>query len=420
MSAMPFVTETFAPLWRGRTYAAALYLLLALPIGIVAFVLLVVGAALGVGLAVIWVGVPILLALLAASRAFGAFDRALANRLLGTAIQAPDAQRTRGGSIWTQVKGLVRSRTTWRSILWLTLRFPLALLGFTLPIASAAVAVGLMVAPFSDAFTGAHRVIGGSAGTAAVCVAGGLAMAVLTAHLIDGIGWAHGAIAGVLLGPSRAEELAQLTIRTERADARADLARELHDSVGHSVTAAVLQASAARRVLTADPAFADDALRAIEDQGREALEELDRVLAVLRDEDGGTRPAPTLDDVDALLARTRAAGVQIAITRSGDFERIPAVVGREAYRVLQEALTNVMRHASGATATVSLAVGGRTLDLSVDNGPGTAIQPGRTSGGNGLRGVRERLRALDGSLTTSETADGRYTLRAELPLRAAR
>ena len=185
-----------------------------------------------------------------------------------------------------------------------------------------------------------------------------------------------------------------LTVRSERADARADLARELHDSVGHSVTAAVLQASAARRVLTADPAFADDALRAIEEQGREALEELDRVLAVLRDEDGGTRPAPTLDDVDALLARTRAAGVQIAITRGGDFERVPAAVGREAYRVLQEALTNVMRHASGATATVSLAVGERSLDLSVDNGPGTAIQPGRTSGGNGLRGVRERLRAL--------------------------
>ena len=104
MSAMPFVTETFAPLWRGRTYAAALYLLLALPLGLVAFVLLVVGAALGVGLAVVWVGVPILLGLLAASRAFGAFDRGLANRLLGTAIQAPDAQRSRGGSIWAQVK----------------------------------------------------------------------------------------------------------------------------------------------------------------------------------------------------------------------------------------------------------------------------------------------------------------------------
>ncbi len=86
--------------------------------------LLVVGAALGVGLAVVWVGVPILLGLLAASRAFGAFDRGLANRLLGTAIQAPAAQRSRGGSIWTQVKALVRSRTTWRSILWLVAAVP--------------------------------------------------------------------------------------------------------------------------------------------------------------------------------------------------------------------------------------------------------------------------------------------------------
>jgi signal transduction histidine kinase len=420
MSAMPFVTETFAPLWRARTYAAALYLLLALPIGLVAFLLLVIGAALGLGLTVVWVGVPILLGLLAASRAFGAFDRRLANGLLGAGIDAPDAQRSRGGSIWTQVKALVRSRTTWRSILWLALRFPLSLLGFTVPIASAAVALGLVVAPFSNAFTGAHRVLGSSAGTAAACIAGGLAMAVLTAHLVDGLGWLHAALGRALLGPSRAEELAQLTARTERADARADLARELHDSVGHSVTAAVLQASAARRVLAADPAFADDALRAIEEQGREALEELDRVLAVLRDEDVGTRHVPTLDDVDALLARTRAAGVQIAVTRSGDLERVPEVVGREAYRVLQEALTNVMRHASGATASVSLAVGEGTLDLSVDNGPGSAIQPGRTGGGNGLRGVRERIRALDGTLTTSETAEGGYALRAELPLRVPR
>jgi signal transduction histidine kinase len=245
-------------------------------------------------------------------------------------------------------------------------------------------------------------------------------MAVLTAHLVDGLAWVHGALARALLGPSRADELVQLTARSERADARADLARELHDSVGHSVTAAVLQASAARRVLASDPAFADGALRAIEDQGREALDELDRVLAVLRDEDGGPRPAPTLDDVDALLARTRSAGVEIAITRSGDFGRVPEIVGREAYRVLQEALTNVMRHASGATATVSLAVGERALGLSVANGPGTAIQPGRTSGGNGLCGVRERLRALGGALTTSETPDGGYSLQAELPLRVER
>lgn len=416
MSAMPFVTETFAPLWRARTYATALYLLLALPIGFIAFLLLTVGGALGVGLAVVWIGVPILLALLAASRAFAAFDRGLANRLLGTQISAPVAQRARGGSIWAQVKALVGSRTTWRSILWLALRFPLSLLAFCVPVTTAGVGAALAIAPFTDAFTGAHRVAGSSAATTAICVAGGIALLVLTAHLIDALGWLHGAVARGLLGPSRAEELAQLAARSERAESRADLARELHDSVGHSVTAAVLQASAARRVLASDPAFADEALGAIEAQGREALEELDRVLAVLRNEDGGGRPAPALADVDDLVARTRAAGVKVAITRSGDFERVPPAVGREAFRVLQEALTNVMRHASGATATVSLAVGERTLDLSVDNGPGSPIQPGRTSGGNGLRGVRERVRALGGSLITSETADGGYHLRTELPL----
>jgi signal transduction histidine kinase len=420
MSAMPFVTETFAPLWRVRTYATALYLLLALPIGLIAFLLLTVGGAVGLGLAVVWVGVPILLALLAASRAFAAFDRGLANRLLGTQIEAPVAQRMGGGSLWKQVKALVGSRTTWRSILWLFLRFPLSLLAFCVPITSAGVGLGLVVAPFTSAFTGVHRVIGSSSLTATVCVIGGLALLLLTAHLIDALGWVHGALARGLLGPSRAEELASLAARSERAESRADLARELHDSVGHSVTAAVLQASAARRVLATDPAFADEALGAIEAQGREALEELDRVLAVLRNEDGGRRRAPTLADIDDLLARTRAAGVKIAITRGGDFERVPATVEREAFRVLQEALTNVMRHASGATATVSLAVTDRTLDLSVDNGPGTAIQPGRTSGGNGLRGVRERVGALGGSLITSETADGGYTLRAEMPLRAPR
>jgi len=159
MSAMPFATETFAPLWRARTYSSALYLLLALPIGLAAFILLTVGASLGAGLAIVWIGIPILLALLATSRAFAAFDRGLANRLLGTAIPAPAAQRSRGGSIWTQVKALVRAPSTWRSILWLALRFPLSLIAFTAPLALAATGVALIVSPFTEAFTGAHRIV---------------------------------------------------------------------------------------------------------------------------------------------------------------------------------------------------------------------------------------------------------------------
>ena len=203
---------------------------------------------------------------------------------------------------------LVGSRTTWRSILWLALRFPLGLAAFVAPIAVAGTGIALIVAPFTSAFVDDYRPIevdgrhGGAVRRrrpARCCV--------LTAHLVDALAWIHGALARALLGPSRAEELASLAARTEQAAARADLARELHDSVGHSVTAAVLQASAARRVLGTDPVFVDDALAAIEDQGRVALDELDRVLAVLRDERGETRPAPTLADVDE-LRRAHARG----------------------------------------------------------------------------------------------------------------
>jgi signal transduction histidine kinase len=416
MSAVAFATETVAPLWRRRTWAAALYLCLSMPIGSIAFLLLVVGFAVGIGLSVVWIGVPILLGLLAASRAFAAFDRGLANRLLGTAIPAPAAQRSREGTLLKQVTTLVRSRTTWRALVWLFVRFPLSLITFCLPVIVATAGGALVAAPFSSAFTNADPVFGSSAATTALCIAGGCALLLLTAHLIEGLAWLHGALARGLLGPSRSEELALLAARSERADARANLARELHDSVGHSVTAAVLQASAARRVQESDPAFTADALAAIEAQGRQALDELDRVLAVLRDERGETSSSPTLADVDDLVARTRAAGIQLAVKRSGDLERVPDAVGRDAYRVLQEALTNVMRHASGSSATVSLAVGERTLDLTVENGPGVSIQPDRTSGGNGLRGVRERVRALGGSLATDETADGGYVLHAELPL----
>jgi signal transduction histidine kinase len=418
MTAAVFASETFAPLWRTRTYARVLYLLMAFPIGLATFLLVVVGGALGGGLAIVWVGVPILLGLLAASRALAALDRRLANALLGTQIDAPAQQRSRGGSIWTQVKALVSARTTWSSLLWLVLRFPLGMLAFCTIAVFGGVGVALLIAPFTDAFSEAHAMLGTTATTKAVCVLGGAALLLLTLHVTDGLAWLHGAVARGLLGPSRRDELAALAARSERADARADLARELHDSVGHSVTAAVLQASAARRVLATDPAFAEGALAAIEAQGRDALDELDRVLAVLREEDGGTRAAPSLADVDELLARTRAAGQSLSVTRTGDFERVPAAVGREAYRVLQEALTNVMRHASGAATTVALTVGEDALELNVENGPGAALDPTRRGGGNGLRGVGERLRALGGTLVTSEREDGGYKLRAELPFRA--
>src|SRR5262249_38277540 len=145
-------------------------------------------------------------------------------------------------------------------------------------------------------------------------------------------------------------------------------------------------------------------------------DELDRVLAVLRDEPSAPRPAAGLAEVDELVARTRAAGLPLTLERRGDFATVPAAVGREVYRVLQEALTNVLRHASGASTTVLIATYGTELELMVENGPGPPIAPERANGGRGLRGMAERIGAVGGTLQHGPDGAGGYRLRAVFPL----
>lgn len=145
-----------------------------------------------------------------------------------------------------------------------------------------------------------------------------------------------------LLGPSTAERLAALEERTEQLLERNRIARELHDSIGHALTVAVVQAGAAKAV--ADPEFTDRALDAVVETGGAALEDLERVLRVLR-EDG--RPAsgrPSLTDAERLLDSARASGATVDVEVTGPVERLPGPVSREGYRMLQEALTNVLRH----------------------------------------------------------------------------
>nr|WP_307870707.1 histidine kinase [Actinoplanes brasiliensis] len=142
-------------------------------------------------------------------------------------------------------------------------------------------------------------------------------------------------MAPVLLGPSAAERVAALEARERQLAERNRLARELHDSVGHALTAVTLQAGAARTVFDSDPAFARRALGSIEDLGRTALEELDAVLGLLRDDASG----PTLADVGRLLTGEVDAEV--------DDVDVPAPISREAYRIVQECLTNAAKHGSG-------------------------------------------------------------------------
>ncbi|MVO88328.1 two-component sensor histidine kinase [Streptomyces sp. p1417] len=214
------------------------------------------------------------------------------------------------------------------------------------------------------------------------------------------------------LGPSPAQRLSALEERTEQLLERNRIARELHDSIGHALTVAVVQAGAARA--TTDPAFTARALEAIEDTGRHALEDLERVLRVLREDGTPARERPTLAEAARLLASARTAGAKVDADLSGPVDRLPGPVSREGYRMLQEALTNVLRHAGPVPVRVQVAAHADLLTLDVRNAlPAPAAVTGR--GGSGLRGIRERAVLLGGRADTGPH-EGDWRVRVELPL----
>ncbi|MFE0512730.1 sensor histidine kinase [Streptomyces sp. NPDC058964] len=227
-----------------------------------------------------------------------------------------------------------------------------------------------------------------------------------------GLGELATAVARRLLGTSAAERLAALEERTEQLLERTRIARELHDSIGHALTVAVVQAGAARAA--GDPEFTDRALGAIEETGRAALEDLERVLGVLRESERPVSSRPTLADADRLLESARASGAKVDAEVTGPVETVPGPVSREGYRILQEALTNVLRHAGAVPVRVRVTVAGGTLALEVRN-PLTApvTGPGR---GSGLRGIRERAALLGGHAHTGQH-EGDWQVHAELPVR---
>jgi signal transduction histidine kinase len=221
-------------------------------------------------------------------------------------------------------------------------------------------------------------------------------------------------LAQALLGPSAAERLAEAELRAERLLERNRLARELHDSIGHALTVTVLQAGAAREV--ADPAFRDRALEAIETVGRRAMDDLERMLVLLRESPNGAAvEQPGIDRVEELFDAARAAGslVEADVAVRGD--QLPGVVSREAYRIVQEGVTNALKHAPGAPIRVRVGVDSEVLVLSCRS---VLTGGGRAGGGKGLRGIRERAMLLGGE-AHGEAADGEWLLRVRLPVRLA-
>ncbi|MFJ2772925.1 sensor histidine kinase [Streptomyces sp. NPDC087300] len=225
--------------------------------------------------------------------------------------------------------------------------------------------------------------------------------------------------APALLGPTPADRLAAAEQRAADLAVRNRLARELHDSVGHALSAVTLQASAARRVLDKDPEFVREALAAIEDTTRRTVGELDAVLGVLREADDtrSTEPAPTLADLAGLLRRTAAGGLRVNAEVTADPAAVPPLVSREAYRIVQEALSNALRHGGeGTSVTLCVALDDTGLTVTAEN-PLPPHSPGsRPGGGHGLRGVADRARLLGGTARAG-AADGMWRLDVRLPLK---
>ena len=225
-----------------------------------------------------------------------------------------------------------------------------------------------------------------------------------------------------LLGPSHARRLERLESETARLVERDRLARELHDSVGHALSVVTLQSAAARRRLrAADVGAAEAALEAIESTAREATAELDHVLGLLRDRHGEepapSRPEPSLSDLDFVVAAARRAGIEVTTEVDGDLGTLPRVVSAEAFRIVQEALTNALRHASAPRA--ALRVERRPDRLRVELTNPTGRSAGRRGGGRGLRGLSERADALGGTATHG-SSEGTWRLLVELPLPRSR
>jgi signal transduction histidine kinase len=210
------------------------------------------------------------------------------------------------------------------------------------------------------------------------------------------------------------EAHAGLSLRYERAR----IAAELHDIVGHAISVMVVQAAAGKRLAARDPALADDAFATIAGAARQAEADIGRLVALLGDEDAIGR-APDLSLVEDLIARAAGSGLDVTLCLEGEREGLPAATSELAYRIVQEGVTNALRHAAGAPIAVT--VRGEHDVLCVEIGNGAAVEEPALAGvgtGTGLRGLRERAGAQGGRVEAGPTPGGGWLLRAALPARA--
>jgi signal transduction histidine kinase len=215
---------------------------------------------------------------------------------------------------------------------------------------------------------------------------------------------------------ARLEREREERARAAVAEERARIARELHDVVGHSVSVMTVQASGVRRLLRPEQEREREALLVVEQTGREALAEMRRLVGVLRrpEESPALAPQPSLEHLKKLVEQVRESGLAVDLKVEGKPEKLPASVDLAAYRLVQEGLTNTLKHADARRAEVLVRYGDGLVELVVaDDGQGTG---GGDGGGHGLVGLRERVSVVGGELVAGPRPGGGYEIRARLPV----
>lgn len=402
--------------FRAATWRHVLYLLLALPLGVAYFGVLVTGWSVGAGLAVIVVGLGVLAATMVAWRLMAGIERGLARRLLGVTI-LPPAHMAPGLTPWQRGKSLLRDPVTWKSLVFVVLKLPMGLIAFSSIVGLGFVAAVLALAPAIVAITPVTLFgwILETPAEAVPVVPLGLAGLLGVLHLANGLAWLAGLVARAMLGPStvqlreRVDDLRYSRARIiEAADAeRRRLERDLHDGAQQRLVALTLTLGLAETRLRTDPGAAAPLVAQARDEAKLAVQELRELArglhpAVLSDR--GLGPA-----LEALAGR---APVPVSVTGVPE-GRLPPPVEAAAYFVVAESLTNVAKYARAGSARVTLEVGHERLRVEIaDDGVGGADP----FAGSGLRGLRDRVEALDGALAIASPPGAGTTVTAELPV----
>lgn len=410
------------PLFDGATYRSWAYLFLGAALSVPPLVVAVVSAPprwpLPGRIAGFTLALVVVIAGMGGPRAARRGCVTLANRLLGTELPAPAAASPR--SRWAD-----RVRTA----AWLV---PHAAVGVAATAATGALVFAAVVFPAVWLHGGGRVAVLGSHVTVTAGVAGAWSPVVAALCLLSAAYVAAAAAAGlrllapVLLDHRPAERAAAAEERARLLAGRNRLAQELHDSIGHTLTASTIQAAVASELLERDPMAARRALNSIEETARAAMDDLDHVLGALREQHAPVAPARTLADLGTLAESVRRAGAALEVVTEGSLDRVPATVSREAYRIVQEGLTNALRHGAKAGITLRITARDGLLDVELVNvvDGGTGFRRGGRQR-QGLTGIADRVRLLNGEVSAgpmADAADGRarWRLVARLPMGATR